>query len=156
MKPLVVGLNNPLSRHPDDALVPYPPGCAGWRLWQLMREVRPSTTMEEYANAFDRRNLWRGKRLPEGRGSAAAYRAEGQIVRDACDRREDVVLLGVRVWDAVTDLAPPSWFGHKDVGSVRYWFLPHPSGRNVLYNSAKFRRRAGELLVRLAGLEVAA
>lgn len=150
MRPLIVGLHNPLSPHPADALVPYPSGCAGWRLWMMMRDVVPRFSRDTYLHGFDRRNLWRGRELPSGKGSTAAYRSEGDLVLSACHGRTDVVLLGARVWDSVAMCLAPSWFECKEVlPGIRFWRIPHPSGRNFIYQSMANRRRAGLLLVDL-------
>lgn len=34
-KPLIVGMNNPLSATPEHALYPWPRGCAGHRLYEM-------------------------------------------------------------------------------------------------------------------------
>ena len=62
-----------------------------------MRDVAPRFRRDLYLHGFDRRNLWRGRALPTGKGSTAAYRSEGRVIFDACRRRADVVLLGDRI-----------------------------------------------------------
>lgn len=150
MNPLLVGLHNPISNHPRDALLPFPPGSTGWRLWMMMREIEPHLVRGIFIDGFDRRNLWRGNDLPSGEGSTAAFRAEGRIIYDACLRRDDVILLGVRVWSAVVDRMPPDWFTAKELDGVRFWRIPKPSIRNVIYNSRSARILVGQLLLDLA------
>ncbi len=151
MKPLLVGLHNPLSTHPRAALLPFPSGSTGWRLWMMMRDVDVTISRQVFMEGFDRRDLWRAPDLPTGPKSTAAYRAEGRILLDACRARADVVLLGARVWSAVADCRTPDWFECKEVLlGVRFWRIPHPSGRNVIYNSLTNRRRVGQLLLDLA------
>ncbi len=150
MKPLIVGLHNPLSQHPSDALVPYPSGCTAWRLWMMMRDVEPRFSRDTYMHGFDRRNLWRGKELPTGQGSTAAYQSEGDLVLTGCHGRTDVILLGARVWDSVASRLGPEWFEYKEVlPGVRFWRIPHPSKRNWIYNSISCRRKVGRILVDL-------
>jgi len=148
MKPLIVGLHNPLSNHPRDALLPFPPGSTGWRLLMMIREVEPETSRLLLIDGVDRRNLWRGNALPSGKGSAAAYRAEGRLIFEGCFGRSDVLLLGARVWDSVTDRLAPGWFESKEViPGTRFWNIPHPSARNVIYNNRATRQKLGRLLL---------
>lgn len=151
MKPLIVGLNNPLSFYEDEALVTYPPGCTGERILRFMQAEDPAYTEADYYADFDRTNLWRGTRLPSGPGTAAAYRACGEAVLEKCRGREDVVLLGTRVWSAVTNRTPPDWFRAVSLADIRFWFLPHPSARNLIYNQPSARERAGWALLHVVG-----
>lgn len=148
MKPLLVGLHNPLSRRPEDALVPWPPNCTGDRLLRLIRLARPETTEDEYLESFERTNLWRLIRLPYGRGSAAAFEAEGERVRDMARGRPVTVLLGSQVMRAVLGRHVEYWERVERDGAA-YVLLPHPSGRNYLYKIEANRVRAGRWLAEI-------
>lgn len=133
-KPLLVGINNPLSDDPEHALYPYPPNCTGARVHRLLMPM----TRSEYLNTFDRTNmvegaLWTAKRA---RDNVARIRAL------MSGRRS--VLLGAEVHRALgfAKLARLRW--HK-LDDARFILLPHPSGRNHWYNdryNAAAARRA--------------
>lgn len=160
VRPLLVGLHNPLSPDPRDALAPFPRGCAGERLASMILQADATGTFGtvEYEEAFDRMNLWRARALPSGLGAGAAFSAAGEAVVAECAGRRDVVLLGTRVWSAVMANVPhpmgrpgaPSFFEHREVRGTRFWRFPHPSGRNLIYNRPAQRQRAGEILLALA------
>lgn len=150
MTPLIVGLHNPLSTHPDDALVPWPKGCTGDRLLGFMQQIDPAYDADQYLHDFERMNLWRGRRLPQGRGATAAYRTEGEAIYEyVLDHHTHVVILGVRVWDSMLGRTAPSFFDKQVKDDTVFWYMPHPSGRNLLYRSALNQRRAGEMLFRV-------
>lgn len=143
-QPILVGMNNKLSSDPRLALWPYPPGCAGYRLWKMLHAVRPLNPAE-YTRAFHRINLVWG---PWDR-STAELRA--CIMREAFNdqpTRRHVVLLGREVaqcFHIVPDrIAKPIY-----ESDATYYFLPHPSGRNLFYNTPENRELAGRLLDRL-------
>jgi hypothetical protein len=56
-RPVLVGMNNPVSSDPAHALFPHPPGCTGYRLWEMLKTRIPHVTRREYLDAFDRRNV---------------------------------------------------------------------------------------------------
>jgi len=151
-RPLLVGLHNPYSGHPDDALVPFPPGSSGERLLRLIQDVDPRFSEDDYYRAFDRTNLWRGRLLPHGYGTRAAYLAEGERVLGLAMGRDDCVLLGSRVWDSVmAGRRRPAPLEQITLnGMTRFWLVPHPSERNLVFTNAELRRRAGELLLKMA------
>jgi hypothetical protein len=60
-----------------------------------------------------------------------------------------VVILGAEVWRVLGLKARPPGTCTIALGA-RYYFLPHPSGRNLFYNDEENRRMAGTLLRRLA------
>lgn len=155
MKPLLVGLNNPISNDPADALVPWPVGCTGDRLLGIIQAARPKFEMVDYLHAFDRINLWGGRKLPSGARGARMLANEGTrlLRRLEGGPPRDVVLLGVKVWAAVmtrhahaTTLALP-FFSSREVGAVRCWYFAHPSGRCFVYNEPGRKQRAAEILV---------
>jgi hypothetical protein len=143
-RPVLVGMNNPVSLAPEHALYPWPPGCAGHRLYAMLLEARSEgMMMSTYARAFDRRNLVRGAWDREAaREAAAALRAE------LTGRR--AVLLGREVARAF-GIGHPAPLGRvTDITrGTTFYFLPHPSGRNPHYNEPANRIAAGRLLCQL-------
>lgn len=145
-KPLLLGMNNPLSTDPEFDLYPYPEGSAGWRLWKLLPE---GTTRLHYLEAFDRHNLVRAQTW-----SPAAARAEAARLLPALDGRV-VVVLGTEV-RAALDLpkVEPLTFtttmfpaiGRRRRVAFDWLALPHPSGRNHWYNVEANRGAAREVL----------
>lgn len=142
MKPIIIGMNNPLSVAPEHALYPSPPGCSGWRLWMLLRERLPSVRRGDYVRAFDRMNLVVG---PWSR-AAARERAEA-LVAGGDLRERTVLLLGSEVREA---FGLPARLVHPVYsGGFTSRQLPHPSGRNLWYNDPDNRRLAGMVLEEL-------
>lgn len=149
MKTILLGMNNPYGKDPKYALFPAPEGSAGHRLWSMLHEFY-TTPRGVYLAGFDRRNLI-GDRIWSG---SAAREAADQLIEElvqppGTERARVVVVLGKMVWGALAwngRLAPsPEWFSrHEMVAS--WWLIPHPSGRNSLYNEIAARRRAARLL----------
>lgn len=149
-KPLLLGMNNPLSDDPHYDLYPYPDGSAGHRLWQLMPE---GMTRGEYLRAFDRRNLLRAREwsAPAARRAAAALLPElhGRVV----------VVLGTEVRAALglpkvlpltrQEARLPLGAAGDRVVRFEWVALPHPSGRNYWYNDDANREAARALLSEL-------
>lgn len=148
-KTLIVGRHNPLSTHAEDALAPFPVNSSGHRLYEMLHDVRPDITQEIYMESFARRNLWRGKEWPTGRGATLALRQEGGIILETCVMYTSVILLGMKVWDSILDCKPPEYFHNKRIGATLFWYVPHPSGLNFIYNQPRNRQRAGQLLASL-------
>lgn len=135
-------MNNPVSRRPEHALWPDPPGCSGWRLWKMLHDAC-GATKDEYLDLLDRVNLVIGApwSLPAARLSAAALR-HAMVGRT-------VVLLGAGVRDALGHERCPLAESYERDGST-FHQLPHPSGRSLWYNAAENRATAGRLLASLA------
>ena len=160
MRPLLVGMNNPLSSRPEHALYPYPPGCTGDRIYQMLCEAtraRQRTPFRrEYLDAFDRVNLIDGPEWSDAEARLGASRI--------CHRLfgPKVVMLGAKVpksfnlprlewgvWSTVRVNArlleePPAF-----TDEIRYVCLPHPSGRCREYNDPAVRGLAGRILAEL-------
>jgi hypothetical protein len=150
-KPLLIGLNNPLSPRPRDALVPWPRGCAGARLVEYTQLAAPDFTTDEYLDAFERRNLWPGRELPRGRGATNLLLREGRSLLAECvSAPRTVVLLGAKVWYCVLSRTPPQSFDYQHVHGSTFWYVPHPSGLNRAYNDHANRARTGAVLLSLA------
>lgn len=163
-RPVLLAMNNPVSSNPAHALYPYPPGCAGHRVHEMLREEmarrgRPHVpSRSEYLAAFDRRNV-----LSKPVWSQREARASGREVLRSLSHRT-VVVLGAQTlqalglprgpwgewaeWDAGDLLAPRGDLS----ASVRYCLLPHPSGRCREYNYPRMRALAGRILADLLPL----
>lgn len=128
--------------NPHFAMWPWPPGSAGGRLyaWSGLDAVT-------YLSRLARTNL-----QPEAIGrwnkAAAMSRAIELWMTFRRQRREDwprFVLCGARVAEAF-GLDPVTWFQPIDRDGVSYVAIPHPSGRNPVYNDETSRRLAGQMV----------
>ena len=143
MKPLLLGMNNPLSDEPEYDLYPYPPGCAGWRLWRMLPD---GTTRQQYLDAFDRRNLLRAREWDQ----RAAREAADELFPKLSGRL--VVVLGTQVRAALM-LPPSEPLGRHSIvherGQFEWIAFPHPSGRNHWFNDPANRAMASKVLLDL-------
>jgi len=146
MKPILLGLQNPYSDDPRNALAPYPKRSAGWRLWRMMNDVRP-IDRRVYMNAFVRRNLF-GLGIPEERAE------KQEIARRFVSELQPgstIVILGSDLTDYISSVLTGSlrrMLIHPQVADGFTWrCLPHPSGRSPIYNDATMRKIAGMMLV---------
>ena len=144
MRPLIIGMNNPVSTKPEHALYPYPPGCAGYRLWRMVDAVAPMTK-HEYLEVFDRRNLVVGEW-----SMLAAREAAAVLWAEAGPSGAPFVLLGKSVAQAF-DLGKVPLGGFARHAGVKFHVVGHPSGRSTWYNDAANREATGRLLAGLAG-----
>ncbi len=146
-KPLLVGEDNPYGADPYFALYPKPEHASGGRLCHLVFGLRFAKT---YLDHFDRVNLCDGRwSIVEARKRAAAIQEEfhgGQ-------GRPGAVLLGAKVAaavgfvfrDVVWTSAPSRFIGVD----LQLYFLPHPSGRNTVWNEPWAFERARALVAPL-------
>lgn len=165
-RPLLVGLQNPLSDDPRYALYPEPRGCTGWRIAEMLR---PDFSSRDYLRIFDRANLLEPRERVGGPGYAGLLRLAGRDLarRIAESRHERVVLLGVDVVRAVMGAVvdrnsrwPWLKWHHRPLAlmsdqaevvvHVNWLPLPHPSGRNRWYSDAGNLAAAGRALRQLA------
>lgn len=168
MRPLLVGLDNPLSPDASLALSPWPSGCAGFRLWQMVREVRGDEfTQLKYLKAFDRINLYGSHRAKNGKGSSEVDQLLADLILTMAvqGRREHIVLLGKRVCHAFVAAVPKevTWLSqfstdhelrltrHGKRHTIWWTLMPHPSGRNYWYNDSLRRTAAAVILADLSG-----
>lgn len=142
MKPIILGMNNPLSSDPAHALYPSPEGCTGHRLWRMLH-ARTGASRSEYLEAFDRRNLvgqrtW--SRMSEAREAASHF------LRELMGHVEPitVLVLGAEPRDAIR--LPRVLVKPVEMYGVTWRLVPHPSGRNLWYN-VKGNRETVELLL---------
>lgn len=128
MKPVLLGMNNPVSSDPEHALYPYPSTCTGARLMKFS-ELDKRT----YLTAFERRNVLDGQEW-----SARAARERAPSLREEL-RGRTVVLLGAPVNSVMRggtphELAGPFVWTPDGHGG---WMakVPHPSGLNHFFNN---------------------
>lgn len=139
-RPILIGMNNPISSNPDHALYPVPEGCTGNRLWKMLH-ARTGASMGNYRDVFERRNLVKSKVTFDLRHARArAY----EITTELRGTGRSIVLLGQEVREA---------FGHdklllhpQEIDGCTWRQVPHPSGRNLFYNSPE-NVRVVELLL---------
>jgi hypothetical protein len=136
VRPLLVGEDNPYGSDPRFALYPRPTGSAGGRLCYRILKL----TEKEYLRDFDRVNLCAGKwSMREARRSAA------QLLADRGDL-QSYALFGSKVCTAFNLDFKPFTIVWKHDGLAAIVILPHPSGRNRLWNEIGAFARARELL----------
>lgn len=144
-KPLLLGMNNPISDEPEYDLYSYPKHSTGWRLWQMLPE---GTTRAQYHMAFERRNL-----LHSRKWSAAEARKAGEEMLPMLSGRL-VVVLGTAVRSALRLQKAEPLSLHSvelsDGTSFAWLAFPHPSGRNVWFHNKQNYRTASNALTLLA------
>lgn len=136
---------------PRLALFPFPKGCAGYRLAQLLCGKDPGAR-GRYLMQFERRNL-----LPvfpgEGRAGdkfsmARARKAADALIVELNGRR--VLVVGQATAEAL-GLQCPILVNHIWRG-VEWGVIPHTSGRNRYWNDLAAHLRAQEFARRFCGL----
>jgi hypothetical protein len=149
MKPIIVGLSNPYSNDPANALVPWPDGCAGYRLWKMASNIGSRFLgQQDYIQAFDRRNLCPAaiqRRLQRRYGKYLAKK-----LKDTFPPGATVFLLGREVLDAfnscVDESLQPILIHPQVADGITWRWLPHPSGRVTQYNDPVLRTLVGMAL----------
>lgn len=135
---LLVGEDNPQSSRPEHALFPYPQGCAGNRLQDQILQLPRAQYLA----------LWRTNLCnPTWSRRAAEGRSIHLLAHDV--PWDVVVLLGRKVADVFAYMRDDGIsffdsFGHEvrymsgpAIGTSRTFriiSLPHPSGRNLIWN----------------------
>ena len=152
MKPFIIGLNNPLSSRPRDALVPWPGQCAGARLVDMAHEVDPTFDATEYMDSFERRNVWGGTVAPKGKGSERLWRVAASKIRREIERENPraVICLGAKVAALIGTVRQWQTFTCFGMNGRTYWYVPHPSGLCRAYNDPANRARCGRIVVSVA------
>lgn len=145
-RPLILGMNNPLSDDPEYDLYPYPEGSAGHRLWKM---IPGDVSRRAYLDAFDRRNLLRARQW-----DPRAAREAARVLTPELEGRL-VLVLGTQVRAALgLPVAEPLARASAAVGdgaSFEWIAVPHPSGLNRWYNDQVNCAAVGELLRELMG-----
>ena len=135
-KPILVGMNNPQGNLP---LWPDPPGCTGYRIWQMITEIT-GCNKRQYLRAIERVNIVEGTNW-----CAATARANAMALQTRLEGRT-TVLLGLAVPAALG--RPRRQWGSWQLGyGGRYVVIPHPSGLNRWYNDPHNRALAQRVLV---------
>jgi hypothetical protein len=136
-RPVLLGMQNPLSVRPEHALFPHPVNCTGWRIWQMLKSRLPDVRRSDYLRTFDRRNILRGPWDP-----LAARRAAPGLQSLLFGRT--VVLLGDAPRQALD--IPRLLLHPQHIGGVTWRQIPHPSGRCRFYNDPVQRELVAMLL----------
>lgn len=127
MRPVLLGMNNPISDDPRHALYPHPPSCTGARLQRFS-----GLDKRTYLEVFDRRNVIGGQAW-----DAKLARSRAPALREELLGRH-VVLLGAPVNSVMrggTKYELARAFRWTPDGSGGWLALvPHPSGLNHFYN----------------------
>ncbi len=157
-RPLLIGMNNPISTRPGHELYPHPEGCTGHRLWRMLHD-RTNASRAAYLDAFERRNLVRGLEWNRLAARARAY----EMVVELYGSGRTVVLLGQSVREAfdfvmkglpaamggATNGLPPVLIHPQEAGGCIWRQIPHPSGRNLWFNDAANAKLVGMLMEEL-------
>ena len=155
---VLIGLANPRSPDPADALLPRPPGTAGHRLWKSMHDVDERMTQGAYCRTFRRYNL---ATHPPPSAVSNQRRLARQliplIVRDTGKEEAVVACLGRVVADAFAhvlrielerELEPVEAFVLEHGVSWSVAYFPHPSGSCRWFNDEQNKRLAADWLLR--------
>lgn len=161
LRPILIGMNNPVSTAPGHELYPLPEGCTGNRLWKMLQWRVPDASMRDYVETFERRNLVRGVDYD---GMVARKNARA-VVAELGGSGCTVVLLGRAVqaafhlalaevplltaYSGETKGLPPLLVYPQQAGGCTWRQIPHPSGRNLFYNDPKNREVVALLLEEL-------
>jgi len=133
---LIVGESNPYGSDPRYALYPLPENATGGRLCKIL-----GLSKREYMQTFDRTNL---VALGLGNWPSSVAKDRAGLLKH---RRR--ILLGKRVADAHSVPFRPFRTFTTDRG-VEVLILPHPSGRNLIWNdprsAVKARRAVGKFI----------
>ena len=136
---LLVGEDNPYGSDPEFALYCYPPGCSGYRLRRIL-----GLPQHQYLG-LHRVNLC------DGTWSAKRARERALELLDPHASWDVMVLLGRKVTETfekvALDGAPLVPFSTKTCcPGMTLVSLPHPSGRNLVWNQPPARERARQIL----------
>lgn len=143
-RPVLVGMNNPLSSKPEHALYPAPERVTGWNIWRMLHETC-GMTRQEYLRAFDRRNLVDGVMWNRGLAKERAPRLwselDGRVVAFLGREVADIMSQGVGTLEPLVWATPMGGI-LQDGGPARVCLIPHPSGLNHWYNNPTNRAAA--------------
>lgn len=136
---LIVGENNPYGSAPEFALYCHPPGCAGYRLRRIF-----GLAQHQYLG-LHRTNLC------EGDWSKAQAKARAFELLSPQAPWNVMVLLGRKVTEtfekvALSDAPLVAFSTRTCCPGMTLVSLPHPSGRNLVWNQPWARTRARQIL----------
>lgn len=141
---LLVGEQPRPGGNPKLPLWPWPKNCAGERLFRMS-----GMTMLDYLTKLARVNM---SREPVARWNKNWAGRRAEFLTTALPRNARVVLCGSRARDA---FRIGEWFEPVDLANLEFeiprgWAravaIPHPSGRNEIYNDPRTRMQAGRWL----------
>ncbi len=131
---IVVGMNDPTFANPRLALHPRFFNSAGRRLWQMS-----GVPMKDWMKNVERKNVL-SKRDWNNRDA----KNSGARLRRKLDKKDDTVfVLGRLAWIALKLPVKSLWLSSFD---KKYILLPHPSGKNLVYNDPAVRKSVGFVL----------
>jgi hypothetical protein len=150
VKAVIVGIFNPKSQDPKDAMEPFTKNGSGERLWKMLCEVH-RITREEYRETFLGLNVVDRDPKEVDWSDLGYLSRRRKRIYDVVGSRSTAVL-GITAWSALqvedSPIRKVDWFGRKN----NWWLFPHPSGLCRVYNDPAMRRRAGETLAKIGGL----
>lgn len=138
-RPVLIGMNNPLSSDPRHALFPAPEGCTGHRIFMMLQSQNPGLSRADYLRVFDRRNLLQARAWD----ARAARGAAPALWAGLAGRRAVVLGSATRAALGLPRVPEVRW---GEDGGVWWCLLPHPSGRCLWYNDPAQRAVAALLL----------
>ena len=130
---MIVG-DNPGNHTGDNPLYPYPIGCAGYRLWQMT-----DLSLAQY-RALEKVNLFGSETEKREQNTTNARTMWLKVAM-----YKKVLLLGEAVRKS---MCPDSQAFDmiETLSGLTVYCLPHPSGRNRVWNDAENVHRAVALL----------
>jgi hypothetical protein len=148
-RPVLLGMNNPLSDDPSYALFPAPQSATGYRIFEMLQSTGAIQFRQEYIRGFDRRNVldsvvWDAKQARQS-GPRLWATLGGRTV--CLLGREVVASVGLSAVEPLAWQQPdPYRTGQQP---ARWCYIPHPSGLNRWYNVEVHRVAVGLRLEQL-------
>ena len=145
MKPVIIGMHNAKSDDPKDAMEPDTFNGAGERLWRMISDVC-GCTKQDYLTRFELMNVLNQKEWVVADAKIAAGMLRFRLGKRHC------FVLGKEAWAALNLPGNVGWFKtERSYTGAKYTLLPHPSGKNLMYNDAKIRVKVGQMLTKAGG-----
>lgn len=146
VRPMLIGMNNPLSSMVGHELFPAPEGCTGHRLWVMLNEASGGRILrKQYLDRFERRNLVTGQTWSKTLGRQRA----SEITSEVFGTGRKIALFGKEVHRAFGFKIEGVDLTQIDAMGCTWWCVPHPSGRNLWYNVPENRAEVGRLMLEL-------
>lgn len=139
-RPVLIGMNNPVSSDPAHALYPSPEGCTGHRLYEMLKSRVPAATRSDYLRRFDRRNVVSLRMFDAKLAREGAAKLDQEFFASG----RTIVLLGADTIKAFG--LPPLLIHPQIIGGSTWRQIPHPSGRNLWYNDEQNKLLVSMLL----------